>query len=256
MSGRLADKVALITGTGGGQGRAAALAFTAEGARVVGCDVNVDGNEETVRLVEAVGGTMTGMQPIDLGDAEASKRWIEEAAACYGGVDVLYNNAASVRFSGSIPDVPLEDWHYTIRNELDLVFYATKFVWPHLVARGGGVIINTASATGLRANRHLPAAAHAAAKAGVIGLTRQAAAEGGAAGIRVVSISPGPIEGPATTAQFQDSPEVYDQIAASLLLGRWGQPDEIAQVAVFLASNEASFITGANYVVDGGRTTI
>jgi len=255
MSGRLAGKVALITGTGGGQGRAAALAFAAEGAKVVGCDLDVGGNEETLRLVEAAGGTMTGMQPVDLGDAEASKRWIDEAAAYHGGFDVLYNNAASVRFGGLIPDLPLEDWHYTIRNELDLVFYATKFAWPHLLARGGGVIINTASVVGMM-GANGPMAAHAAAKAGVIGLTRQAAAEGAAAGIRVVSISPGPIESPPTIARFQEHPQMRDQVAAGIPLGRWGQPEEIARVAVFLASDEASFITGANYVADGGMTTV
>ena len=255
MPGRLDGKVALITGTGGGQGRAAALAFTAEGARVVGCDVNEAEAQRTQELVEAAGGTMTTMAPVDMGDPDAAKRWVDEAAGVYGGVDVMYNNASSARGWLPVADVPVEEWHYTIRNELDLVFYGIKFAWPHFVARGGGVILNTASVSGMTANR-TPQTPHAATKAGVIGLTRQAAAEGAAVGIRVVSISPGPIEVPTTIEQFKAHPEIRDAIASDTLLNRWGQPGEIAQVAVFLASDGASFITGANIPVDGGLTAI
>jgi NAD(P)-dependent dehydrogenase (short-subunit alcohol dehydrogenase family) len=255
MPGRLDGKVALITGTGGGQGRAAALAFTAEGARVVGCDLDASENERTLKLVEEAGGTMTGMAPIDLGDADASKKWFDEAAACYGGVDIVYNNASAARF-GSIADISVEDWHFTIRNELDIVFFGIKFGWPHLVARGGGVILNTASIAGMTASREVPMAPHAAAKAGVMMLTRQAAAEGAPHGIRVLSISPGPIEVPTTVAQFEAHPEIRAAIAAATLFNRMGQPDEIAQVAVFLASDGASFMTGENVTVDGGQSAI
>jgi NAD(P)-dependent dehydrogenase (short-subunit alcohol dehydrogenase family) len=255
MAGRLDGKVALITGTGGGQGRAAALAFTAEGAKVVGCDLDAGANGRTVELVEAAGGTITAMAPVDLGDPDASKEWFDEAAACFGGVDIVYNNASAARF-GPISDLSVEDWKFTMRNELDIVFYGIKFGWPHLVARGGGVIINTASVAGSTASRGVPMASHAAAKAGVLMLTRQAAAEGAASGIRVLSISPGPIEVPTTVAQFKDHPEIRDAVAAQTLLNRWGQPDEVAQVAVFLASAGASFMTGENITVDGGQSAI
>jgi NAD(P)-dependent dehydrogenase (short-subunit alcohol dehydrogenase family) len=253
MAGRLDGKVALITGTGGGQGRAAALAFAAEGARVVGCDLEAAGNAETVALVRAAGGEMTGMAPVDLADPEAASDWIDAAATTYEGVDVLYNNASAARF-GPIADLPLDDWHFTIRNELDLVFYATKFVWPHLVARGGGVIINTGSIAGMVA-APTPMAPHAAAKGAVISLTRQTAVEGAPVGIRAVCISPGPIETPGTAAQFA-MPGVREAIAGATLAGRVGQPEEIAALAVYLASDEAGFTTGANFVIDGGQTAV
>jgi meso-butanediol dehydrogenase / (S,S)-butanediol dehydrogenase / diacetyl reductase len=253
MSGQLAGKVALITGTGGGQGRAAAVAFAAEGARVVGCDVKTDGNKETVRLVQDAGGEMTGMEPIDLADSDEAKRWIDEAAAVYDGFDILYNNASAARF-GPIGEIALEDWHFTIRNEVDIVFFATHFAWSHLVARGGGVILNTASIAGL-AGAPTPMAPHAAAKGAVIALTRQTAVEGAAVGIRAVCISPGPIESPGTAEMFA-IPAVHDQIAGSTLVGKVGQPDDIAKLAVYLASDQASFITGANFVVDGGATAV
>jgi NAD(P)-dependent dehydrogenase (short-subunit alcohol dehydrogenase family) len=252
MPGRLDGKIALITGTGGGQGRAAALAFTAVGAKVVGCDLDATENDKTLELVHAAGGTMTAMGPVDLGDPDRSKQWFDEAAACYGGADIIYNNASAARF-GPIFEMPIEDWQFTIRNELDIVFYGIRFGGPHLIARGGGVIINTASIAGMVAGQ-VPMAPHAAAKAGVIGLTRQAAVEGAPFGIRVVAISPGPIEVPMTIAQFKDHPEVRDALAATTLLNRWGQPDEIAKVAVFLASDDASYMTGSNVVVDGGHT--
>ncbi|WP_018636313.1 SDR family NAD(P)-dependent oxidoreductase [Parafrankia elaeagni] len=253
MVGRLAGKVALITGTGGGQGRAAALRFTAEGAVVVGCDVNVAGSEETVELVTKAGGTMVAMAPVDLGDPEAARTWIDEAAGVHGRVDVLYNNASAARF-GSIAEQSVEDWQFTVRNELDLVFYATKFAWPYLV-RSGGVVLNTASVAGLVGNRTHPIGAHAATKAAVIALTRQTAAEGAPHGIRAVAISPGTIETPGTAELYAD-PAMRDALFGSSLITRAGRPDEVVNLAVFLASDEASFITGSNVVVDGGLTTL
>jgi NAD(P)-dependent dehydrogenase (short-subunit alcohol dehydrogenase family) len=250
--GSLDGKVVLISGSGGGQGRAASLAFAAKGAKIVGCDLLVDVSRETTELVRAAGGEMTSFEPVDLGEPDQAKQWVDDAAACYGGIDVVYNNAGNPKF-GPIADLSVEDWRGTLRAELDTVFFVTKYSWPHLVARGGGVIINTASVAGMAAAK-APMIAHAAGKGGVIAMTRQTALEGAPVGIRAVSIAPGPIATPAIDRAFGDNTELRDQIASRTLLGRWGRAEEVAGLAVFLASDEASFITGTNYPVDGGMT--
>ena len=254
MSARLQGKVALITGTAGGQGRAAALLFAQEGATVVGCDVKVEESDETVALVRAAGGVMASSHPVDLGDPDQTRAWIDDAAREHGGFDILYNNAAVVRFF-PIGDGRHDDWHATIRNELHLVYYACDAAWRHLVARGGGVIINTASIAALSATGHLApgGVAHAATKGAVLALTRELAYEGAPHGIRANSISPGIIESPATDEALR-SPQVVQTFHDSLLIKRLGLPGDIAPAALFLASDDAAWITGANIVVDGGFT--
>jgi NAD(P)-dependent dehydrogenase (short-subunit alcohol dehydrogenase family) len=148
----------------------------------------------------------------------------------------------------------VEDWRHTLSAELDTVFFGTKFAWPHLVKRGGGVIINTASVAGMRGSKSALMVAHAAGKAGVIGMTRQVAVEGAEFGIRAVSISPGPIDSAPLRRQFESRPEARRDIEERTLVSRVGQPQEIADLAAFLASDKASFITGVNYVVDGGMS--
>lgn len=251
MTKRLKNKVALITGTGGGQGRAAALRFTAEGALVVGCDVKVDGNRETLELVKAAGGSMVAMEPVDLGDPKQAQKWVEDAAAVHGRIDILYNNASSARFA-PIESFPIEDWQFTVRNELDLVFYVTRFAWPYL-QKQGGVIINTASTAGI-AGSGPGGAAHAATKGAVIALTKQLAMEGALHNIRVVGISPGVVESPGTAPMLAD-PAFRDMLLGRNLIKRPGQPEDIAGVAVFLASDDAAYITGTSIVVDGGRVS-
>jgi meso-butanediol dehydrogenase / (S,S)-butanediol dehydrogenase / diacetyl reductase len=251
MAGRLEGKVALITGTGGNQGRAAALRFAAEGAQVVGCDLNADACAQTVKEVEAAGNTMTAMAPVDLGDSVEARRWVDEAVAVHGRVDVLYNNASAARMP-FLADMQDEDWAFTIRNELDLIFYVTSQAWPHL-RENGGVVLNIASIQGLIGTPFSGGLAHAATKAGVAAMTRQMAAEGAPHGIRAVSISPGPIFPEAMMEMVPDS--MKEPLMGPLLIKRFGQPDEVVNLALFLVSDEASWITGTDYVIDGGMTS-
>lgn len=246
----LDGKVAFITGAADGMGRSAALLFAKEGARIVGTDLKTDELHETARLVEAAGGQMHATAPVDLGDPDQVAAWIDEGVTAYGRLDVLYNNASAVRF-GTIEDYSVEDWHFTIRNELDLVFFTSKFAWPHL-KRAGGVIINTASYSAIRGSQFLGTAGHISAKSAVVGLTKQLAAEGAAHGIRAVSISPGSIMTPATAFLADQA----DELAKAIPLQRWGTPEDITQLALFLASDAGSYITGTDIVVDGGRSGI
>jgi NAD(P)-dependent dehydrogenase (short-subunit alcohol dehydrogenase family) len=134
--GTLDGKVVLVTGSGGGLGRASALIFARGGARIAGLDINTEANKETVELVRRQGGEMIGIAPVDLTHPEEVRLAVDSAAAHYGGLDVVYNNAALVRF-GPMPEFSVEDWRTTITGELDIPFYVSKFAWPHLVQRGG-----------------------------------------------------------------------------------------------------------------------
>ncbi len=250
MTRRLEGRVALISGTGGGQGRAAALRFAADGAIVVGCDVSGAADTETVRLVTEAGGVMTTMV-CDLGDPAEAQAWVNRAVSDHGRIDVVYNNASAAKF-GSIADLSIEDWRFTIRNELDLVFLTTKFAWPHLAKRGGA-IVNVASTAGWQGSRGNGTVAHNATKGGVIAMTRQMALEGAPLGIRANSISPGFIITPGTRA-FAENPAVRAQLTNSIPLGRPGEPEDVVGMAAFLASDEAAFITGTDIIIDGGTT--
>lgn len=249
----LRERVVLITGTGGGMGRVAAQRFAEQGAVVVGCDLDVERHAETLAIVEQAGGKISGSAPVDLGDPEQARAWVDEAAARHGRIDVVFNNASAARFGG-IEELPLDDWHFTVRNELDLVFYVTKFAWPHLKVRGG-VVISTGSIAGMMGSRVMGQTPHAATKGAVIALTRQLAVEGAEHGIRAVAISPGAIETPPTAPLFAD-PGARSALLGSQLVKRAGQPADIAEMAVFLASDAAGFVTGVNIIVDGGATSV
>jgi meso-butanediol dehydrogenase/(S,S)-butanediol dehydrogenase/diacetyl reductase len=249
--GRLDGKVALISGTAGGMGRAAAVVFAAEGARVFGCDVNQELQRETEEMVRAAGGTIGSLTPVDIAKPDGAEAWVAAAIAAHGRIDVLYNNASRLRL-GAFGEQSFEDWAFTIDNELHLPFLCTRAAWPHMIAGGGGVVINVGSVAGIRGAAFAPMSAHGAAKAGVLSFTRHLCGAGAEHGIRVVSISPGMIRTPATQPHFDDPENPIDRLRALTPSRRTGEPEDVARVAAFLASDEAAYVNGANVVVDGG----
>lgn len=253
MAGRLEGKVALITGTADGQGRAAALAFAREGARVVGCDLKTALAEETVRMVKDAGGEMVSMQPLDLNDEQALIGWLDFAVAKYGDFDILYNNASGVR-AGTIESLTREQWDYNLANEITIVFLAIKHALPVFKRKGGGVIINIGSIAGM-IGAAMPGNApgnlvHNVSKGAVLRMTNNLAVELSPYNIRVNAISPGIIDTPATHGLLVAGGEA--PMVDALLIKRIGQAEDIASAALFLASDEATYITGINLPVDGG----
>ena len=249
MMGRLEGKVCLITGTGGSMGAAAALAFAREGAAIVGCDVVAERAEATVAQVSDLGGRMVSLHPCDLTRMEMCEALVDLAVSEFGKIDVLFNNAAMAYF-GTVDQMPAEDWHRTINEELHLVYNLIRCAWGEL-SKNGGSIINTASISALQAYRPLPALSHAAAKGAVLAMTRQLAMEGAPLGIRANTISPGLVATHQTVGVLGD-PDTSKQMIDQIMLGRAARPEEIASVALFLASDESSYMTGTDVRVDGG----
>ena len=230
-------------------GRESALAFAREGASVVGCDVTVEAAEETVEIVRGAGGEMVSMHPCNLSEPADCQALVDLAMNTFGRIDVLFNLAAKAYFN-RLEDITDEEWDLARRDEVDLVFYLTRAAWPHLKV-GGGTVVNMASLNASLSFKILPSLAHTTNKAGIIGMSRQLALEGREHGIRANSISPGLIESDATREQLKD-PEWAASMLGKTLLGRLGRPDEVANVALFLASDESSYVTGVDIVVDGG----
>ena len=253
--GRLDDRVALITGTAGGQGAAAARLFAAEGATVVGCDLDAERALAVAEDVRAAGGQMHCLAPVDLADPQAAAAWVQDAAGRCGGIDILYNNASAPRV-GPFAEMSWEDWRFTLHNELDLIFTVTSAAWPHLIARGGGVIINTASVAAHRGATFIEQAGHGAAKGGVLAMTRHLAASGAAHGIRANSISPGLIVTPQIEPFLEQPGHPVHEMLHSHPLGRLGRSEDVARVALFLASDDAAYLNAVDIVVDGGQSLI
>jgi NAD(P)-dependent dehydrogenase (short-subunit alcohol dehydrogenase family) len=249
MSGRLSGKVCVVTGTGGSMGRATALTFAREGASVVGCDVAVEPAEETAGLVRGAGGEMVSLQPCHLDDPADCAKLVDLALGTFGRIDVLFNLAGKSHF-GRLENVTDADWDAARRGEVDLIFYLTRAAWPHL-KETSGVVVNMASLNGQLSFKSLASLSHTTNKAGIMGMTRQLAFEGSEHGIRVNSISPGLIESGATRGELEDG-EFGREMLGRTLLGRFGQPEEVANVALFLASEDSAYVTGIDLVVDGG----
>lgn len=252
---RLAGKVVLVTGTGGGIGRATAEVCAREGAHVIGCDLDPAASEETVAIVRAAAGRMDAMAPVDLATEDGAEAWVRDAVELGGGVDVLVNNASAIRFA-PFAELSFADWSFTIRHELDIVFLVTKAVWPHLIARGGGSVVNLGSIVGSRGAWFMPQNAHGASKGGVLALTRQLVVEGGPHRIRVNAVSPAMTETPHTSPMLHDPDGPAEQILARVPLRRWGEPEDVANAILFLACDESRHITGANIPVDGGASVV
>ncbi|MEI6644020.1 MAG: SDR family oxidoreductase [Novosphingobium sp.] len=251
MSGRLAGKVCVITGTGGSMGGAAAGIFAREGAKVVGCDLNAEAARACLERVHAAGGAMVSLEPCDLRDVAACDALVALALERYGKIDVLFNNAADAQI-GWIEDLTHAAFAATLDAEVQIVFNLTKAAWPALKERGGS-IINMASVSAWITYKALPGLAHSAGKGAVLSMTRHLALEGRHHGIRVNSLSPGLIETGATRALLQ-MPEFSEVMLDKIMLGRAGQPEEVAAAALFLASDESSFMTAADIRIDGGTT--
>ena len=257
MAGRLAGKVALISGTGAGQGRSAALAFAREGARVVGCDLDAAAGRETVELVRAAGGEMVSLEPVDLTEEAEVERWIRFAVERYGDFDILYNNAAVAR-TGRVEELRRADWDWNMAHEVTLVFLAVKHAVPVFRRRGGGAIVNVGSVAGMLGSG-IPGNApgnlvHCAAKAAVIRMTEALAIELSPLGVRVNCVSPGVIDTPQLRPFLGDDPAspIRALVERSCLVPRVGEVADVVNAALFLASDEASYVTGVNLPVDGG----
>ncbi|WP_190812391.1 SDR family NAD(P)-dependent oxidoreductase [Saccharopolyspora pogona] len=250
MSGRLAGKIAFISGTGrAGIGRELAKIFAAEGAKVFGSTRSEGSAAETVAAVKAAGGVMEAFAPADLSDPAAAQNWIDAGIAAFGGIDILVNNAGDLR-NGPFDEQPLDDWYYTLRTELDLPYLCTRAAWPHLRARGGGVVINMGSVAGMRGVLFHPMLPHGVTKGALISMTRHLAAAGADHNIRAVCISPAMVRSDATQSHI-DAGE-FDDLMRITPSRRICEPREVANLALFLASDEATYINGANIPIDGG----
>lgn len=245
-------KVALVTGGGSGIGREAALGFARGGARVVICDVDETGGGETVAMITETGAEALFVRA-DVSKPEQVEAAVAAAVEAFGGLNIVVNNAGIGGEANLTGDYSLEGWHKVIDINLHGVFYGMRYGIPAILASGGGSIVNVSSILGLVGWASAPA--YVAAKHAVSGLTKAAATEYAQQGVRVNSVHPGFIETPLLTkAGITPGTDGYNFIASKHAMNRLGLSGEVANLIVWLASDEASFVTGSQMAVDGGYT--
>ena len=250
MSKRFSGKSVLVTGAGSGIGRATALAFAGEGARLVVCDVNDQGGQGAARAAQELGAEAVYVRA-DVSKSADCAVMVEQALTRYGRLDIAFNNAGINIGVASTADIEESEWARLLAINLTGVFLSMKHEIPAMKRGGGGVIINTASVGGLIGTAGI--APYCASKHGVIGLTRSAALEYIKEGIRINAICPGGTRTPMLEEWFKN-PDVERNVTAQIPNGRIAAPEEIARVVLFLASDDASFMVGHPLTVDGGLT--
>jgi meso-butanediol dehydrogenase/(S,S)-butanediol dehydrogenase/diacetyl reductase len=249
MLGRFENKVVLITGAASGIGAASARRFAAEGARLALGDLNEAGCAKVARELDPSGARVLA-RALDVRELEAVEAFTRAAVERFGRLDVLFNNAGIGTF-GLVPEMDPKVWRDIIDVDLNSVYYGCRAAIPHLVAGGGGAIVNTASISGLGGDYGL--AAYNAAKGAVVNLTRSLALDHARDGIRTNAVCPGPIE-TALTAPMLGIPALMEEYRRLLPMGRMGTADEVAAAVAFLASDDAAYVNGVSLAVDGGVT--
>ncbi len=251
MAGRVDGKVALITGAGSGVGRATALAFAREGAKVVIADIVVAGGEETVQMIKAAGGEAIFVKT-DVTKTAEVEALVKKTVETYGRLDCAFNNAGIEGEMAPTADCTEENWDRVVNIDLKGVWLCMKYEIPQMLKQGGGAIVNTASVAGLVGFQGIPA--YVASKHGVNGLTKTAALEYAKASIRVNAVCPGVIHAPMVERFFSANPQASEGMTALEPVGRLGKPEEIAEAVLWLCSDAASFVTGLPMAVDGALT--
>lgn len=246
---RLENKVAIITGGGGDIGRTTAVRFAKEGASILVADLELEAGEETVNLIKKAGGKAEFIRT-DMSSEEDVKNMVQKAIDIFGKIDILYNNAGVNSDEKKMPDVSLEEWQKVIDVNLTGVFLGMKHTIPRM--ESGSSIVNTSSIAGIKGQKLV--AAYAASKSGVIALTQSASTEFGRKNIRVNAVAPGIID--TNMVEEWKKTDKWPILSTANVLRRIGEVEEVANAVLFLASDEASFITGETIVVDGGTLNI